>query len=297
MPKLYGFPDPRLYPEAAEQFETDIFVLLSYNPDTGHLIWRKAAQPHKARTGRAGSKTADGTIVVTIKGRQIPAQYAAWLLHYGEQPKARLKSRKSRSNLRIANWYEEELSTHPSAANQRRLRGLRRDARTDARMEGWTPSTRPKAMPTPPPQPTASHTIKLYWHAWQPTGDRWKSYSLSTEPPPRPLSRRRPTKGVLAEIVLAGPELHTFTATLLKDAIPGVPAFRRAVHYAGRGAQQLMEHIAKHLAAHDTAAVYPNIGVLPPSAIAPKIKSAAAEQEHHHRTTPRRLYRTLRGAR
>lgn len=66
--------------------------LLSYDPDSGDLLWKK--DNRRAKAGKpAGCPTPDGYLVVTLNGAKIRGQYLAWLLHYGEWPRTTVRMR------------------------------------------------------------------------------------------------------------------------------------------------------------------------------------------------------------
>lgn len=58
--------------------------LLSYDPITDHLTWRKLTRNH--RPGPVGVVTDRGYIRVGIQGRLYPAHHLAWAHTYGQWP-------------------------------------------------------------------------------------------------------------------------------------------------------------------------------------------------------------------
>lgn len=81
--------------------------LLSYDPDTGKVTWRKTGPGRRANL-QAGCKRSDGYIDIEIEGVTCKAHRLAWLLHYGEwsagelDHKNRDKADNRISNLRLA---------------------------------------------------------------------------------------------------------------------------------------------------------------------------------------------------
>ncbi len=114
--------------------------LLSYNPNTGDLRWRK--NNRRAKAGElAGCRTADGYVTVTINGAKIRGHYLAWLLHYGEWPRCPLRMRSAigldpldprlldaRQDLSIDNLVlaDTRLSDKPAAVRYRHYSAERR---------------------------------------------------------------------------------------------------------------------------------------------------------------------------
>lgn len=97
---------------------------LSYNPQSGELIWKARPLHHfkserikrtftRTFTGKlAGRITSTGHISVNINGHDYLAHRLCWYLHYGVAPK-RLKHRNNNlTDNRIENLYE------PSKANE-----------------------------------------------------------------------------------------------------------------------------------------------------------------------------------
>ena len=102
--------------------------LFNYDPHTGLLTWAVAKGPAKAGD-EAGSMRADGSILVTVNGRQYLANRIVWLLTYGEMPRYRLKMRDGDlGNLRLNNIISEEETwcSTSGAAYQREWRRRRR---------------------------------------------------------------------------------------------------------------------------------------------------------------------------
>lgn len=84
---------------------------VSYDPETGILIWIKKQTGWKAsiEPGTIVSfKRKDGYLQLTVRSKKILAHRAAWALHYGEWPKKhldhinRIKTDNRISNLRLA---------------------------------------------------------------------------------------------------------------------------------------------------------------------------------------------------
>lgn len=60
--------------------------VLSYDKDTGVLIWKERVSIRVMVGKAAGTTNSQGYIKITIKGRAYGAHRVAWLLHYGEWP-------------------------------------------------------------------------------------------------------------------------------------------------------------------------------------------------------------------
>lgn len=75
--------------------------LLSYNPETGIVSWKVA---RGGRVGDPAGTNYHGYTKIFIDGRRYYAHRVAWLLHYGEWPKADIDHINGRrSDNRIAN--------------------------------------------------------------------------------------------------------------------------------------------------------------------------------------------------
>lgn len=77
---------------------SEIKSRLSYDRETGVLVWRPAPEKFASKSawdGRfsgavAGSKTGQGYIDITIGGKHIKAHRAAWAIAYGEWPEGHI---------------------------------------------------------------------------------------------------------------------------------------------------------------------------------------------------------------
>lgn len=105
--------------------------LLSYNPHTGLLAWRKT----RARTAKAGDEAGTvnktGTVVVGLDGRIYTAARLCWFHVHGAWPTSRLRFRDhDQQNLKLANLVpEDKLIRDPSPQSlyQRQWRKNRRE--------------------------------------------------------------------------------------------------------------------------------------------------------------------------
>ena len=57
---------------------------LSYNPDTGLLMWKEKRQGRRRITGQRPNKR--GYLSVRIEGKCVAAHRVIWAIHYGEDP-------------------------------------------------------------------------------------------------------------------------------------------------------------------------------------------------------------------
>lgn len=82
--------------------------LLDYDPDTGHLTWKKSRGPIRAGA-RAGTVTKQGTRVVPIENSGVRAYKIVWAMCHGEWPKYEIEfidgdpDNLAKSNLRMTN--------------------------------------------------------------------------------------------------------------------------------------------------------------------------------------------------
>jgi hypothetical protein len=83
--------------------------LISYNPDTGVLVWIKNPALHHRKVGcRCGAMTREGYVRLAIGGQYLMAHRVAWAIHFGAWPSGMLdhvnqiKSDNRISNLRLA---------------------------------------------------------------------------------------------------------------------------------------------------------------------------------------------------
>ena len=64
----------------------DIKDYLSYNPDTGKVVWSKRTSNRTNVGAEAGTAHPNGYIRVHFKGKPYYTQRLAWFLYYGEDP-------------------------------------------------------------------------------------------------------------------------------------------------------------------------------------------------------------------
>lgn len=81
----------------------DLRARLSYNPDTGDLIWKKCHD--SSRIGKkAESKDICGYIQINIGGKVLKAHRVAWAIHYGDWPSGQVDHKNGiRNDNRISN--------------------------------------------------------------------------------------------------------------------------------------------------------------------------------------------------
>jgi len=63
-----------------------IHLLLQYNPQTGHLIWKVDAGRRRKAGQLAGCKTRENRILIGINGRLYKAHRIIWAMQTGEWP-------------------------------------------------------------------------------------------------------------------------------------------------------------------------------------------------------------------
>jgi len=109
----------------------EFYEWVAYDPETGIFTWKKDRSRRYKAGMRAGMpKTVRKTNGVTVKytyiglfRQQIPAQRVAWLLHYGEWPKASVQFRdEDITNLRIANLKEADYPPEKLVDTEGRIR-------------------------------------------------------------------------------------------------------------------------------------------------------------------------------
>lgn len=106
---------------------------LEYDPDTGDLRWRVAPSPRVMPGDMAGSWVArDKRLVVSIRGRALPATSIAWFLGYGRWPRGliRIEPNEDRDPMTVplADLYlaSDRYSANPFAIGMRDYRARRR---------------------------------------------------------------------------------------------------------------------------------------------------------------------------
>lgn len=95
--------------------------VLSYNAETGILVWKQTLSP-RAQAGQvAGSKTDAGYITLGLDGQVIKAHRVAWAIYYGEIPE---KDIDHKNGIRSDNWIENlrQATVVENAYNQTKAR-------------------------------------------------------------------------------------------------------------------------------------------------------------------------------
>lgn len=102
--------------------------LLSYDPETGELRWKRSAG--KAKIGSVAGCNAQGYTLVGVNGRLYKAHRLAWLLHYGESPTGDIdhvngnRSDNRIVNLRIASHSENMHNRKADRDNKSGAKGV-----------------------------------------------------------------------------------------------------------------------------------------------------------------------------
>lgn len=107
-----------------------LIEVLSYNPETGILVWRQTLSPRALAGSVAGSKTADGYITLGLDGKVLKAHRVAWALHYGEVPTSivdhenRIKDDNKIINLRLASTMTNAYNQGLASNNKTGVKGV-----------------------------------------------------------------------------------------------------------------------------------------------------------------------------
>lgn len=127
---------------------SEVRPLFRYDPDTGGLWWAVDRPPRVKAGDLAGTKTADGYVLVTLGRYKIPGHHLAWALHHGEWPQGRViiktsvdpdiseqEQRDMREDLRASSLItqEEVYVKNPTAARQRDYNRRQREYRASIR--------------------------------------------------------------------------------------------------------------------------------------------------------------------
>lgn len=107
--------------------------MLSYDPETGVLVWRNK-RGHNSR--QAGSLNKDGYRYVVLNKRRHQEHRVAWAIHHGEWPKDSIDhenmvgSDNRMTNLREATVMENNRNRGPQSNNTTGFKGVTRDKNT-----------------------------------------------------------------------------------------------------------------------------------------------------------------------
>jgi hypothetical protein len=113
LPEKNRLSNLRLVGVAGDVLIEEIRGALAYDPATGEFRWRVTRRGVKAGAVAGTVKTINGHLFryIRINGVEHSAGRLAWLLHYGEWPKARLEFKDGDgSNCRIGNLVESRFS-------------------------------------------------------------------------------------------------------------------------------------------------------------------------------------------
>lgn len=106
--------------------------LLSYDPLTGSLCWKRAPR-RGVGAGPAGSVNADGYKIVGYRGREYMAIHLIWFLQTGEWPEHGV------DHIDLDKTHDEWSNLRPATCGQNNCnRDIRKDNTTGARGVGWS---------------------------------------------------------------------------------------------------------------------------------------------------------------
>ncbi len=111
-------------------FKNECFKKLSYDKKTGIFTWNLNGTRGIKAGDVAGSKSSDGYIMLSIKGKKILAHRVAWLFVYGELPignldhKNRNKSDNRIENLRSATYEQNAQNRSKNSRNTSGYKGV-----------------------------------------------------------------------------------------------------------------------------------------------------------------------------
>lgn len=103
--------------------------LLSYEPESGRLIWKREYRGAKAGS-EAGYTRGDGTRLIWFGDKERSVGPICWALHHGEWPKGRVRFKEAKTDFRIENLYCPSGNWH-SRENRREYEKERRGLRPE----------------------------------------------------------------------------------------------------------------------------------------------------------------------
>lgn len=116
-----------------EPFRVELLrTILNYSPDLGRLFWKVSLGTNVKPGDMAGTINSHNYMIVTYRGKKIPAHRLAWALVYGEWPKAEIdhidgnRTNNRIENLRLATHSENMFNTALRTTNTSGHRGVRK---------------------------------------------------------------------------------------------------------------------------------------------------------------------------
>lgn len=103
----------------------ELINILSYNPITGHMIWKEDRVANKVQGCIAGSLSTQGYITISIDGANFRAQRLIWLYMTGDWPKGDVHHKDG--NKVNNKWQNLELLNR---SNHKKIGSIRSDNKT-----------------------------------------------------------------------------------------------------------------------------------------------------------------------